>query len=197
MESLSTIDTFRGEFEFLSNFYHAPCLYVIRAGTTTFGFECPTSEHAYQAHKATNHHDAMHVLTAPTPAEAKSRGRKVMPWRSDWNVVRFESMYSVLMRKFTYLPELRAKLLDTTPARLIEGNTWGDAYWGVCNGVGQNWLGRALMEIRSKLWAQDAAAAKCDAHHWVIDPIDPRVGGKSLGQCAKCKGQKYFSNFIK
>ena len=33
----------------------------------------------------------------------------------------------------------------------IEGNTWNDTFWGVCNGQGQNWLGKILMLVRSEL----------------------------------------------
>jgi len=34
---------------------------------------------------------------------------------------------------------------------LIEGNTWGDTYWGVCRGRGSNNLGKLLMKIREVL----------------------------------------------
>ena len=37
---------------------------------------------------------------------------------------------------------------------LIEGNWWGDTYWGVCNGVGENHLGKLLMKIREELKCQ-------------------------------------------
>ena len=43
------------------------------------------------------------------------------------------------------------KLLDTGDAILIEGNDWGDRYWGVCDGVGQNKLGLILMGLRKKM----------------------------------------------
>jgi predicted NAD-dependent protein-ADP-ribosyltransferase YbiA (DUF1768 family) len=31
----------------------------------------------------------------------------------------------------------------------VEGNSWGDTYWGVCKGKGQNKLGHILMQVRS------------------------------------------------
>lgn len=46
---------------------------------------------------------------------------------------------------------MRARLLETGDAMLIEGNTWGDTFWGVCNGQGLNVLGNLLMEIRQEL----------------------------------------------
>ena len=46
-------------------------------------------------------------------------------------------------------PHLRSLLLATGDAELIEGNWWHDQFWGVCNGVGQNQLGKILMAIRN------------------------------------------------
>lgn len=47
--------------------------------------------------------------------------------------------------------ECRDQLLATGGVELIEGNDWGDAFWGVCGGYGQNWLGVLLMLVRSEL----------------------------------------------
>ena len=60
-------------------------------------------------------------------------------------------MYEVCKAKFTQNDGLKHKLKDTGDAILIEGNTWGDRIWGVCNGVGENRLGRILMQIRDEL----------------------------------------------
>ena len=59
----------------------------------------------------------------------------------------------LLWIKFS-IPELRTKLLETDDAELIEGNTWGDTYWGTCSGIGQNHLGKLLMKTRFKIRAQ-------------------------------------------
>ncbi len=48
-------------------------------------------------------------------------------------------------------PTLAYALYNTGEVDLIEGNTWKDYFWGVCSGVGENHLGRILMEIRSSL----------------------------------------------
>jgi predicted NAD-dependent protein-ADP-ribosyltransferase YbiA (DUF1768 family) len=42
-------------------------------------------------------------------------------------------------------------LLATDEADLVEGNHWNDTFWGVCRGVGQNWLGRILMDERASI----------------------------------------------
>jgi predicted NAD-dependent protein-ADP-ribosyltransferase YbiA (DUF1768 family) len=50
-------------------------------------------------------------------------------------------------------PELRMKLLATGSRNLIEGNRWGDTFWGVSRGKGQNLLGVLLKELRGELGA--------------------------------------------
>ena len=46
-------------------------------------------------------------------------------------------------------------LLATGDAKIVEGNTWGDVFWGVCNGVGENHLGEILMKVRQDLFDED------------------------------------------
>jgi predicted NAD-dependent protein-ADP-ribosyltransferase YbiA (DUF1768 family) len=33
---------------------------------------------------------------------------------------------------------------------LIEGNYWKDTFWGICDGIGKNYLGKILMEVREE-----------------------------------------------
>lgn len=70
-------------------------------------------------------------------------------------------MYTVCLAKFTQKPELEAMLLATGDKVLVEGNTWGDTEWGVCDGVGKNLLGKILMRIRGEL--QKSYRNKVDA----------------------------------
>ena len=56
-----------------------------------------------------------------------------------------------LRKKFTEHLDLQKKLLETDDAILIEGNTWGDTYWGMCAGIGENKLGQLLMKIREEI----------------------------------------------
>ena len=62
-----------------------------------------------------------------------------------------EVMRGLLARKFAPGTELAARLLATGDAQLVEGNTWGDRFWGVCRGQGRNQLGQLLMERRDQL----------------------------------------------
>ena len=41
--------------------------------------------------------------------------------------------------------------MQTEDAELVEDNWWGDKFWGVCNGEGENHLGKLLMKIRDEL----------------------------------------------
>jgi predicted NAD-dependent protein-ADP-ribosyltransferase YbiA (DUF1768 family) len=58
-------------------------------------------------------------------------------------------MEEILRMKFAD-ERLRDKLTSTAPVELVEGNWWGDTFWGVCKGVGENHLGRLLMKIRDE-----------------------------------------------
>lgn len=84
------------------------------------------------------------------PNKAKAKGRKV-PLRPDWEKVKDQYMYEIVLAKFTQNEELKKKLLDTGNALLIEGNNCKDHYWGVCNGREQNKLGKILMRVRKEL----------------------------------------------
>ena len=86
------------------------------------------------------------------PSNAKRRGRHVQ-LRKDWESVKNGIMEEIVRAKFIQNLELKAQLLSTGDAILIEGNTWNDRYWGVDvrSGVGKNHLGKILMKIRSEL----------------------------------------------
>lgn len=139
---MRVITQFTDEYEFLSNFYR------LDGGLEFRGLEVPTSEHAYQAMKATERDAQQWIADAPSPSKAKKRGRKV-ELRPHWSEVKTRIMERVLRRKFQR-PNLREKLEATYPAVLVECNSWGDRFWGVCDGEGRNKLGRLLMHIRNE-----------------------------------------------
>ncbi len=141
--STSRIDRFTEQYRFLSNFYLSPV-------SDDFGVVFPSIEHAFQAAKATRDKDRDAIRLAATPMKAKQRGSKVQLPR-DWEKRKLSVMRSLLRRKFAPGTELAAMLLATGDAVLIEGNDWGDDFWGQCNGAGRNHLGRMLMETRDEL----------------------------------------------
>jgi len=140
-----TILEFRGKYRFLSNFYITDTPNIIIYEDMEFA----TTEHAYQAAKSIDHEDRIMIQMAATPGVAKRLGRKITI-REDWNDVKLNVMRDLLKQKFKH-PELKLKLLATGKIPIIEGNTWGDTYWGVCKNIGTNYLGKLLMELREKL----------------------------------------------
>lgn len=142
-EKIKTINRFTKEagYDFLSNFY---------ASTVRFeGLLYPTVEHAYQASKTTDHKLREIIRKAPGPLEAKKLGR-CLQLREDWEVVRIKIMRSLVKEKFEN-PFLSHLLLKTDSARLVMDNRFNDKFWGVYKGVGENWLGKILEEVREEL----------------------------------------------
>jgi predicted NAD-dependent protein-ADP-ribosyltransferase YbiA (DUF1768 family) len=129
------ITDFHGQHNFLSNFFPVAIEYN--------GLTYPSVEHAFQAQKVTDH--GIH--------------RRKLKLREDWETVKMSVMGELLRIKFAQ-PYLRYQLVGTGDAELIEGNTWGDKYWG-CIWVGpdpgpghwhgENHLGKLLMKIRAEV----------------------------------------------
>lgn len=138
---MDVISKFTGEYGFLSNFYFSP-IYV---GDDSYR----TLEHAYQAAKTLDLEEKKQVRDCQTPGQAKRLGRKVT-LRSDWDDVKIDIMLHLLRLKFQD-KDLADKLIATGDAILVEGNTWGDTFWGVCKGKGHNFLGKLLENVRSEL----------------------------------------------
>ena len=136
------INKFRGDYFFLSNFY--PCKILYR------GITYPTSEAAFQAQKTLDENERLRISKLEDPHDAKAEGQK-LDLRADWDDVKVVEMYLICMNKFLQNPELEELLLATGEEELVEGNHWHDTFWGVCNGVGENKLGKILMMVRAHL----------------------------------------------
>lgn len=163
---VKTISRFNGPYRFLSNFWY--CNVLID------GVVWPTTEHYYVAMKTLDpdlredlrlggflrddqgelitdrNGNYVRPLSPPTSGQVKRMGRK-LELRPDWEEVKISVMRAAVRAKFTQNGDLLQALLATGDAHLIEGNTWGDTFWGVCHGEGENWLGRILMEVREEL----------------------------------------------
>ena len=136
------IKEFQGQYRFLSNFWYAN---VVLDGHTY-----PSVEHAYVAAKTLSHTERFRFMDpAIKPGQVKQMGRK-LKLRDDWEQVKLGIMEDLVRQKFNVSP-LKEMLLMTNQQILIEGNRWGDTFWGVCNGKGQNHLGEILMKVRSEL----------------------------------------------
>lgn len=132
------IDKFIGKYRFLSNFWPAGIWFEGRAFYSV--------EAAYQSTKRDDEHykKVLGWTVDPRKAKALAKGLK-RPANS------LEIMETLVRQKFSIEP-LRRQLLETHGQELVEGNTWGDTFWGVCNGVGENHLGKILTKVREEMW---------------------------------------------
>jgi hypothetical protein len=127
--------------------------------------EFPTAEHAYQAGKPAKEKVREWILSAPTPSLVAMAAHGLYTWdiAPDWSRVKVDRMRQVLRAKFTQHEDLRALLLSTGDARLVEAGRTDNAVnreWGEVNGKGMNRLGVLLMEVRTELRKQKNSAAK-------------------------------------
>lgn len=136
------ITKFRGDYNFLSNFYKCKVLLD--------GVEYPTVENAFQASKTLDHDERLQFQTC-SPVDAKKLGYKVN-LRKDWEYIKDSIMFGLLFQKFIQNSIFNNRLVNTNGRWIIEGNDWGDRYWGCENEdgewAGKNKLGRMLMVLR-------------------------------------------------
>ncbi len=133
---------FNKTYRFLSNFYPAVVEYD--------GLEYSSTEHAYQAAKTTVPAERRRIRESSKPGDAKKLGKSVT-LRPDWEQIKIGVMEDLVRQKFTKHRELKEKLLATGDAYIEETNSWGDCFWGICKGKGENHLGKILMKIRAEL----------------------------------------------
>lgn len=146
------ISGFSGRYAFLSNFY--PCLIKYQ------GLEYKSVETFYVAMKVDSDQfingryytsgDFREMISKlDNPGLAKKIGRLVK-LRKDWDSKKLEYMNWAVREKFKD-ESLKEMLLLTGDQEIIEENYWGDTFWGVCRGKGQNHLGKILMKVRDEL----------------------------------------------
>jgi ribA/ribD-fused uncharacterized protein len=131
----------KGEHRWLSNFWPAEVVLD--------GVAFPSVENAYQASKTLDA-SQREPFRSCTVSEAKFLGRR-LTLRPDFDAEKVGIMRGLLAQKFCAGSELSKKLLATGEGKIVEGNFWGDVFWGVCRGRGKNVLGSLLMERRETL----------------------------------------------
>ena len=129
---------FRGDYWFLSNMY--PTELKDEDGRV---YSCV--EAMFQSRKCKNADDRERFVGI-NGFDAKRLGKRIA-LRDDWESIKVAEMEAILMQKFSK-PELKS-MLKAIDGEIAEENTWHDTYWGVCNGYGQNNLGKLLMKIRN------------------------------------------------
>lgn len=137
------INSFKGEYSWLSNM--ASCNIEFEGHTFN------SVENAYMYAKNPCDSEWIKFCLENGPAECKKKS-KTTALRSDWEDVKLSIMFKLLKLKFAQ-KEFKEKLLSTGTENIVEGNYWGDSFWGVClksnPNVGENYLGRLLMEVRT------------------------------------------------
>ena len=149
------IKKFKDEFEFLSNFHKAKFM--------LYGYEWKTAEHAYQASKTNDSRIAHRIRSMFSPSAAKRMG-KTIELRPEWEHIKLNVMYNCVHAKFNQNEHLKEKLLNTLTHELVEGNHWGDTFWGVCDNVGENHLGKILMRVRQELHVAGDESIQISVH---------------------------------
>jgi ribA/ribD-fused uncharacterized protein len=152
------IDAFKDEYAFLSNFhpYSGTRRYEEAPPVVLRGRAFETAEHAYQACKTDDPASQAWIASATSPGEAKKWGY-TLTLRPGWDDMKVRVMRAIIQAKFAPTTELSHRLMLTGNKKLVEGNTWGDDFWGcvqVTPGgtwVGANNLGLLLMEQRKAL----------------------------------------------
>jgi ribA/ribD-fused uncharacterized protein len=105
-----------------------------------------------QKFAGTEHEEEVRMATKPMLAAGMGRDRK-RPLRRDWEGVKDAVMLDAVRAKFTQHDDLKAILLGTGDAKLVE-HTANDSYWGDGgDGGGKNRLGQILMQVRDELRA--------------------------------------------
>lgn len=133
------IRSFFGEHRFLSNFWPVDIIFE--------GLVYASVEHAYQASKTDDRQLREKICGAASAGQAKRIGRG-FHITEEWRRRRMQIMVDLIRYKFFKNDYLKSMLIATGDKKLIEGNNWGDEFWGVYRGKGANNLGKILMNIR-------------------------------------------------
>lgn len=133
---------FTGEYRWLSNFWRLE--YPIEVN----GYNFYTTENLYQAFKCAKIDDFPYFVDI-TPGEAKKLGRTI-EIIDGWDSMKLDVMKELQIIKYTQ-PKFRDLLIKTGDRYIEETNNWNDVFYGVCNGIGENHLGKIIMVIRKTL----------------------------------------------
>ena len=139
---------FQKELRWLSNMWPCPITFK--------GMTFPSSENVYQAAKFSRDLDVVRKFLKLTPMDSKTcvkQFQTLYPEAIDTNFHqrKIDVMEMAVRAKFKQNDYLATKLILTGDVYIEETNNWGDRYWGVVEGEGENHLGKILMKIRSEI----------------------------------------------
>lgn len=111
-------------------------------------------EHRFATAKTNDLRRKAAIFSAKTPGQAKRMGqyRQKTKLRPDWDEIKRDLMWDLLLKKFMSDKFCREYLLATENMIIREKNDWNDTIWGVNKkNHGQNLLGHGLMYVRDVL----------------------------------------------
>jgi hypothetical protein len=164
---IPVIDTFAGEYLFLSNFAAAP--------TPHRGWLYPASEHAFAAAKTRDAAAIAAIRGTDDPAQAKRIGRAA-PLVKGWEAGgKFAAMEEVVRAKFDQNADLARRLLATEGSLLVEGKHLAGPELGVMP------LRRALRHSRDERARRhpDGCPVAAGSARWVTPEVDDSRGRSS------------------
>lgn len=127
------------EYRWLSNYHDCDIFWM--------GLHFKNTEAAYQASKCYELSNAK-LFQTMSGLEAKKHSKTFVA-RRYWDEMRYNIMAQLIFQKFLVHKDLRELLLATDEKYIEETNYWNDTYWGVCNGIGENNLGKLIMNTRA------------------------------------------------
>lgn len=150
------VSSFRGDYAFLSNHYQN--VFTWR-GEQFFcveqSFQYAKTFYPTRAGSLKANDMAKRLRDTGNPKSAKAYGREVPVDLEVWNAHKVQLMREMVHAKFaTGRESLVGPLVNTGAMLLVEGNDWGDTFWGrsldkdTGKMVGYNTLGAILMEER-------------------------------------------------
>lgn len=140
------IHTFADETRWLSNMMTVDVVYD--------GYAFKSVEHAYQYAKCeTDEWRAVCQDPNLNPYQIKRKSKDIVI-RDNWDEIKLLVMEGLLIQKYNQEP-YQELLLATGNQNIQEGNNWNDTFWGVdlknSPNIGENHLGRLIMNIRTQL----------------------------------------------
>lgn len=160
------IPEFRGEYYFLSNYATTPFVWrnvKFTSGEQAFAyaktfFARPDVSNLVEGAVTEQSFFQAEILNASTPGQAKKLGRQVQINVPEWDKRKVQYMSEIISAKFMTGENLIGPLCNTGKKMLVEGNTWGDKFWGRCKDADGTWrglntLGVILMEERG-FWSK-------------------------------------------
>jgi predicted NAD-dependent protein-ADP-ribosyltransferase YbiA (DUF1768 family) len=142
------IDFFEKEFFWLSNTFPSP----IKIKDYVF----PSAENACFASAFGSSPEIVKKFEKENPIDSRKLFKELYSthrefYLKNFHKLRVQTVKKIILLKFQQHEYLREKLLLTKDFKLNNGNNWGEVFWGVSGGSGENMLGKIIQEVREQL----------------------------------------------